>query len=436
MYATVDLDRSLARIVAIDSVTKHPNADALSIAQIGGWQCVVKLDEFKTKDLVVYCEIDALLPLEHPSFSFLSVRITDTKVIDGKSYHRLKSIKIRKEISQGLIIPLPQELRGMSIGTDVTQILGILKFELDSGIDLTAPVATDKSWLVRFADWVSGVRDVELKPWPGLLQKSKQDRVQNSYNQFINARDKEDTFEVSYKLDGASMTVFLLPDHKVTPAFILPDSKKMPGYRVGIASRNNEIPMNVPKLTPIQQFRYWLGNTIKANRRFFYNWTPQLAKWREYPRGTENPYVEVEAKLGIINSLIAHWITTGECLTVQGELVGPGIEQNPEGLDELRFYVYAVYSRGSNQLLPPAARAKVADLGLQYIPLLESNFVIPKDYDIQDLIRTADGPRALMPGKGKYREGIVLKCNTRHLSWKIISNMQLLKDKEPKLEIV
>jgi hypothetical protein len=424
-FAVVDLDRTLAKIVAIDSVFKHSNANALSIIYIGGWQCVVKLDEYEVGDKALYCEIDALLPLEHPSFSFLASRTLDTKVINDKSYHRLKSIKIRGEISQGLVIPVPTELQHLPVGTDVTQALNILKFELNSNIELTSKVDNDVSWLSKFANWVSGVSDVELKPWPSLLQKSKQNRLQNSYSQFEIAKANQDTFEVSYKLDGASMTVFMLPD-----------TNKMPGYHVGVASRNNEIPLNIPELTLLQQFRYWLGNTIKANRRFFYNWTPQIAKWRKYPRGTENPYSEIESKLNIINKLIAHWEMTGEYLTVQGEMVGPDIEQNSEGVNELQFYVYTVYVNGNKPLLPEVARTKAEQLGLDYIPLLHERFVIPKDWNIQDLIRTADGPRVLVPVKGKYREGIVLKCNTKLLSWKIISNMRLLKQEEHRLEII
>jgi hypothetical protein len=49
---------------------KHPNADTLDLVQVLGWECVAKAGEFKTGDLVVYINIDSVVP-EKPEFEFL-----------------------------------------------------------------------------------------------------------------------------------------------------------------------------------------------------------------------------------------------------------------------------------------------------------------------------------------------------------------------------
>lgn len=46
-------ERKMARIVQIDDIIPHTNADSLEIAKIGGWQVVVKKDEFKKGDHAV-----------------------------------------------------------------------------------------------------------------------------------------------------------------------------------------------------------------------------------------------------------------------------------------------------------------------------------------------------------------------------------------------
>ena len=64
-FGVVEKDRKLARIVIIDDVVPHPNAERLELAVIGGWQLCVKLGEYKKGDRAVYCEIDSLLPLSN-----------------------------------------------------------------------------------------------------------------------------------------------------------------------------------------------------------------------------------------------------------------------------------------------------------------------------------------------------------------------------------
>jgi hypothetical protein len=111
--------RKLASIQRIISINEIKDAQNIETATILGWQVVVKKNEFKESDLVVYCEIDSVLP-DKPEFEFLRER-----------KFRIKTIKLRGKISQGICFPLsilPEKTK-ISEDKDVTEILGITKFE-------------------------------------------------------------------------------------------------------------------------------------------------------------------------------------------------------------------------------------------------------------------------------------------------------------------
>lgn len=115
----------IVEVVKIKNIEKHPNADRLDLVTVKGWQCVSEKDSFKSNDKVVYLPIDAVLPpnIENKLFP------PDSKVKLTKS--RIKTIKLRGAISQGMIVSL-QSLdlpENIKVGTDVKEKLGITKYE-------------------------------------------------------------------------------------------------------------------------------------------------------------------------------------------------------------------------------------------------------------------------------------------------------------------
>jgi RNA ligase (TIGR02306 family) len=115
---------NLATIQKIISVTSHPNADALELVQVLGWQVVTKKNEFKEGDFCVYITTDTVLP-PHPQFDFLK----------SKNY-RIKPIKLRGVASNGICFPISilsefecKDDISISEGTDVTEIIGVTKYE-------------------------------------------------------------------------------------------------------------------------------------------------------------------------------------------------------------------------------------------------------------------------------------------------------------------
>ena len=127
--------RKLASIQRIWKVGPIEGADRIELAHVLGWQCVVNKGQFKPMDLAVYFEVDSFLPVA-PQFEFLrtsSYRKTD---IMGEGF-RLKTMNFRGQISQGLLLPIsefPQIPEGSDVGTDVTEILGVRKWEIEERI--------------------------------------------------------------------------------------------------------------------------------------------------------------------------------------------------------------------------------------------------------------------------------------------------------------
>ena len=127
--------RKLASIQRIWKMDPIEGADRIELANVLGWQCVVNKDQFQPMDLAVYFEIDSFLPVR-PEFEFMrasSYRKTD---IMGEGF-RLRTMKFRGQISQGLLLPISQfsELPSdIELGSDVTEILGIRKWEIEEKV--------------------------------------------------------------------------------------------------------------------------------------------------------------------------------------------------------------------------------------------------------------------------------------------------------------
>ena len=99
-----DGERIMAWIAKIDQVEKHPDADSLDICTVGGWKCVTKLGEYKQGDLAVYISIDSWIP--NSIAPFLTKVGQYPKVYNGVEGQILRTIRLRGQISQGLLLPV------------------------------------------------------------------------------------------------------------------------------------------------------------------------------------------------------------------------------------------------------------------------------------------------------------------------------------------
>jgi RNA ligase (TIGR02306 family) len=117
------MERKLASIQVIAELRPIPDADAILCAKVLGWECVVKLNEFKVGDKCVFFEIDSILPIA-PWNEHLRKGSEKDKPL------RIRSIRLRKTLSQGLALPLNLLPEGIyEAGQDVTGLVGVQKYE-------------------------------------------------------------------------------------------------------------------------------------------------------------------------------------------------------------------------------------------------------------------------------------------------------------------
>lgn len=176
--------RKLATIRRIAEIRPIENADAIEHVRVDGWWVVAKKGEFQVDDLVVYIEIDAWCP--HELAPFLS-KGKEPREYNGVKGERLKTVKLRGAVSQGLLLPIPTELNDptqFTEGLDITELLGIQKWEPPIPAQLRGKIAGN---------------------FPSWLRKTDEDRIQNCFKD-VSPRLNE-SWVIEEKVDGSSMTV-------------------------------------------------------------------------------------------------------------------------------------------------------------------------------------------------------------------------------------
>lgn len=189
--------RKMATIRRIDEIRPIPDADAIETAVIGGWTVVIRKGEYKVGDVAVYCEIDSWIPTEIAPF--LS-KGQEPREFDGIKGERLRTVKLRGQLSQGLLLPFTSEMAirmGADagarfvdyIGRDVSEILGIVKYD--------PPIPA------QLAGEVKGM-------FPSIIPKTDQERIQNLVSEFEAWKSEKTRWEITEKLDGSSMTAYMI----------------------------------------------------------------------------------------------------------------------------------------------------------------------------------------------------------------------------------
>ncbi len=124
--------RKLASLQRIWKIEPVEGADKIELAHVLGWQCVVNKGQFQPMDVGVYFEIDSFLPIR-PEFEFMRTSSYKKTDIMGEGF-KLRTMRFRGQISQGLLLPLssfPEISTDMELGADVTELLGVRKWEIE-----------------------------------------------------------------------------------------------------------------------------------------------------------------------------------------------------------------------------------------------------------------------------------------------------------------
>jgi RNA ligase (TIGR02306 family) len=363
-------ERRLATVRRVEEISPIEGSDFLELLTVDGWNAVVpKSDGHAVGDLVVYCETDSFLPL-WPEFAFLeksSLRKMLTPEGNRTGY-RLRTIKLRGQISEGLVIPLKKiefidpygdpdadwvlKIESQNIsrtvteGDEVTELLNIIKWELPVHASLAGKVRGN---------------------FPSFLRKTDSERIENFIKDF-NRKYRGHTWEVTTKLDGSSFTAYIKDGE------------------FGVCSRNLD-------LAESDGNSFWIA-ARKNNLE-------------EKMRG----YVSI----------------TGKDIAIQCELLGPGVQGNREQLPDLDIYLFDVYDIGNHTKISAVERHKIAKyMYLKHVPFLGfqnlSHFQTAKDF-----LDMAEGPSI----NNKIREGLVFKSiNDPNVNFKAIANSFKLADKD------
>lgn len=201
-------ERKLATIRRIAEIKDIDGADVIEAVRVDGWWVVAKKGEFPVDSLAVYMEVDSWVPTSIAPF--LTKTGHEPREFEGIKGERLRTIKLRGQISQGLLLPIEQVFPEKDsnyywsiVGEDVTEILGVVKWERPISPQLYGQAKGN---------------------FPSFLRKTDQERVQNigrTLESYIN-----ETFEVTIKLDGSSCTIFVKDEED------------------GVCSRNLELKQN------------------------------------------------------------------------------------------------------------------------------------------------------------------------------------------------
>ena len=355
--------RKLVTVRRIQDIKPIPDADAIEVVTIDGWKVVTKKGEFKVGSLGAYFEVDSFLPELDPRFQFLMK--SGVREMDGVRGHVLRTVKLRGQLSQGLILPINQFVNDF-VGSKFDEGQEVSEFFIE-GQDLTEMLDI-KKWEPIIDASLSGL---VKGSFPSFIRKTDQERCQNLVNEIF--EDLDAKYEVSLKMDGASVTYYHY------------------NGEIGACSRNLEL-----KVTD---------------------------------ENASNSIVKILKESKLFDKISA----LGN-IAIQGEIMGPGIQGNRENLRNTIFYVFDMLDLNTGEYLGAQQRKeiinKLASMGvyLSHVPVYMEAISLRTMgiSNVDELLAKAEGPSLVNP----VREGLVFKRLDGKFSFKAISNKYLLKLKE------
>jgi RNA ligase (TIGR02306 family) len=212
-------ERKLATVRRVADIRPIPGADKIELITVDGWQVIAQKDLYQVGDLCVYCEIDSCLPIQEQYEFLRKSSYRHAPWMPNGECFRIKSMKMRGELSQGLLLPV-------CCDEDDT----CYRVELESGIwSVEVAEGDDVTHLLGIFKWDPPLRGnlggFAKGNFPSFLIKTDQERLQNLWGKY-QERYRDHLFQVSLKLDGSSCTIYCKD-----------------GY-IGVCSRNLDLKMD------------------------------------------------------------------------------------------------------------------------------------------------------------------------------------------------
>lgn len=360
------MSRSLAHIEKVEWLAPIEGKDRIVLAGVLGWQVIVKKDEFKVGDKVVFCEIDSVFP-EKPEFEFLR-----------KNKFRIKTLKLGGVLSQGIAFPLsiiPE--KEYEIGEDVTDIIGITQYEptmdKEPVVKEVQPTKHYPEFLMKWK-WFRKLvlPKKQYKGFPTFISKTDETRLQNCPH-YLNMDSK---WIATEKIDGQSGSFVL---QRIKGKHFWNKDK----FDFAVCSRN-------------------------------------LRLWNE----TNTSYWTVAKKYNI-ERVLHDLIGDNEFVCIQGECIAPNVQKNKYRVNEPDLYVFnVIYPTGRMNSLD--AKDLMEKHGLKFVPIVDKTITL-KGMTVNEVLDYATGKSALYD---TLREGIVFRSLDGKLSFKAVSPEFLIKNGE------
>lgn len=389
--------RMLAYTEKVTAVTPIEKADRLEAVHINGWVCVCGKGEFKEGDLGVFFEIDSKLPAAPP--------FSEMEFLVNKKY-KIKSQRIRGQISQGLFVPLSafEEAEWLTdIKNDLERGLDVTHYDLTEKLGVTYTVEEDNKrkapsadkykqmsqrrpnlfkqpwarWMMR-RNWgrkvmffFFGKKKDKRSDWPSWVVKTDEERVQNM--PYI-LSDKSEWIATE-KIDGTSTTATYRKINKRKHEFY-------------VCSRN--VVFNKP------------------DKKCFYE---------------TNVYTEMAEKYNfeeVLANIVEEYNL--EWATLQGETYGAGVQKREYGLKGHDFAGFNLIFSDRGRLNSLDAKAIMEEWSIPWVPIVDEHFILPDT--VEELLAIATDKSQI---DGDMREGLVFRSPDGVKSFKAVSNEFLLK---------
>lgn len=396
--------RKLVSIRKIGDLQPITGADAIEVASVDGWKLVVKKGEFKVGDQCVYFEIDSFLPESNPIYAF--IMRSGVREFEGIRGHKLRTIKLRGQVSQGLALPT----------------------HLFTGVECTID-----EHKYDFADvkWQEGDEVTEhlgIKKWEPQIPANMVGQVEGMFPSFIRKTDQERCQNIGAKIFGYDETYSDFPAESIPDEVVADLIEKNT-----VISVNGKL-MRVNKPTASRTDEYEVSMKMDGSSVTYYHYDGKIGVCS---RNLELKINEENAN----NSLVRMFIDSGLMaelpkfgnIAIQGELMGPGIQGNPEGFTSNKYYVFDIFDIDTGEYVSPETRAvtmkllKDAGVTVDHVPILHASVTLDdlKLNSVDDLLKFAEGPSVV----NKIREGLVFKRKDGKFSFKAISNLFLMGEK-------
>ena len=345
-------DRKLVYKVTVDEILPIEGADKIEVARITGWRVVVQKGEFKAGDTALFFEVDSSISAHDDRFAFLKERCYK-KFLDQSRNLFDECLRIKTIKLRGIY--------SQGLLLPVTQFCEVRNKAL--GEDCRDVL------YVRHYDEVAERAVRETQPFMAANQKglfpssfgpkSDEIRCQNLTDEEIKSVLNYE-FELTEKRDGSSLSIGYSPTNR-------------PDDPLAVCSRNYEL-KDMPSA-------YW----------------------------------DIVHELSLDEKLKKYCDDNSRELLVQGELVGPGIQNNRDHLEKRNLQVFRIWDIKAQAFVQPEERYEICRaLGVDHVPVLTRTTLAPyvdpdnPDYmqAVRDnIIKSSDGTTA----NGNLREGIVFK---------------------------